>query len=400
MSLLRHKLYLAVVLGHFTVDVFASMSSVVVTFFSVPMLLTGAQIGLAIGLFQFIGAGTQPIFGWLTDKIGSRWLGPGSVAWIAGLMALAVLLAQLTQNFWLFLVLFSLAALGVGAFHPQGAMHASTAIANRAATATAVFFLFGQSGLSLGPVLAGLLLDKVGAVGVWMLALGATPLLIFITLAMRHAALPLEPAPHPANGNQGSLVAVRWGALGLLALIMGLRSWAFLGTVSFLPKMFQLMGWEATAYGFITGVFWLASGIAGVIGGHLADRWGRRSVVLITMLAGSLPLFFLPLTSSWLAFPLAILFGGLGGASHSILVVIAQALLPGRKALASGITLGYIFGAGAFATWAIGVLADGWGLAPVMQASAGIGILAALLAFLLPTTREAAVPTKAEGIPA
>ena len=96
MSLFRHKLYLATILGHFTVDVFASMSTIVVTFFSVPMLLTGAQIGLTLGIYQFIGAVTQPLFGWLADRIGSRWLGPASVGWIAAFMALSAWMAQST----------------------------------------------------------------------------------------------------------------------------------------------------------------------------------------------------------------------------------------------------------------------------------------------------------------
>jgi FSR family fosmidomycin resistance protein-like MFS transporter len=280
-------------------------------------------------------------------------------------------------------------------------MHAGTAIASRAATATAVFFLFGQGGLSLGPVLAGMLLDNVGAIGILALALLTTPLLFFIARAMRSAVPEIAPKPHRATKTSVTPFQenIRWGAIGLLALVIGLRSWAFLGTVAFLPKLFQDMGWEATAYGLLLSVFWLASGIAGVIGGNLADRWGRRPVVFATLLAGSIPLFFLPINSGWIAFPLAILFGGLGGASHSILVVISQALLPGRKAFASGVTLGYLFGTGAFATWAIGALADVWGLTLVTQASAGVGVLTALLALTLPATREAAQP-KTEGLPA
>ena len=93
------------------------------------------------------------------------------------------------------------------------------------------------------------------------------------------------------------------------------------------------------------------------------------------------------------------IFGAFGGASHSILVVIAQALLPGRKALASGITLGYIFGMGAFSTWTIGAMADVWGLTPVIQASAVVGVLTAFLALFLPATREATYP-EPERVPA
>ncbi len=387
MSLFRSKLYLAVTLGHFIIDVFNSMGPVVVTFLSVPMALTAAQIGLAIGTYQLLGAVTQPLFGWLADKIGSRWLGQVSVAWTVSFLALAVFLAQESNNFLLFLIPFGLAAVGSGAFHPQGAMHAATAITGRAATATAVFFLFGQGGLAAGPVLAGLILDNTGAIGIYVLAFLTILLLLFMAYTMRHAFA--QPAVTAHGAGEAGLItreAVRWGAISLLAALIALRSWVFLGTVSFLPKMFQDMGWEATAYGAITGTFWLASGIAGVIGGNMADRWGRRQVVFMTILTGSIPLYFLPLNSGWAAFPLVMISGGLLGASHSILVVIAQALLPGRKAFASGVTMGYMFGLGAAAAWGIGALADLWGLSPVIQAGAGVGILAALLALLLPAT--------------
>jgi FSR family fosmidomycin resistance protein-like MFS transporter len=393
MSLFRNKLYLATILGHFSVDVFSSMSAVVVTFFSIPMQLSGTQIGVTIGVFQLIGAMTQPFFGWITDKTGSHWLGPASVAWTAGFMALSIWVAQ-TDNFLLFFLCFNTAALGVGAFHPQGTMHAGTTFLRRAATATAIFFLFGQSGLSSGPLLAGILLENGGAIGITLLALLTLPLVFFMATTMPHDT----PQPHHAITSTDTQVdatptqATRWGAIGLLALILGLRSWVFIGTVSFLPKLFQSMDWDAVGYGSITSVFWLASGMAGVIAGQMADRWGRRPVVFGTLLTGSILLFFLPLNSGWIAFPLALAVGGLLGASHSITVVIAQALLPGRKALASGLTLGYIFGTGAVAATVIGSLADVWGLAPVIQAGTFVGLAAALLALFLPSTREAVQP--------
>jgi FSR family fosmidomycin resistance protein-like MFS transporter len=390
MSLFRSKLYLAVTLGHFTIDIFNSMGPVLVTFLSVSLALTAAQIGLALGLYQLLAAVTQPLFGWLTDKVGSRWLGSISIAWTVGFLVLSVLLAQ-SGSFLLFLIPFCLAAVGSGAFHPQGAMHAANTVTGRAATATAVFFLFGQGGLAGGPVLGGLILDHIGLTGIYILAFLTLPVLLFIAYAMRDAS-----ALHLFRPTEGQTFIpgqhLRLGAIALLAVLVGLRSWAFLGTVNFLPKIFQDMGWDATAYGSITGTFWMASAISGVLAGGLADRWGRRQVVFVTLLLGSMPLYFLPLYNGWQAFPLAIVSGGLLGASHSILVVIAQSLVPGRKAFATGITLGYLFGVGALAAWGIGKLADIWSLSSIIQAGAGIGILSALLALALPTTREVLQP--------
>lgn len=401
MTLLRNKLFLAVTVGHLVIDVFNSMGSVLVTFLSIPMALSTAQIGLALSSYSLLAAVTQPLFGWLADKVGSRWLGPGSVTWTISFMALAVFVAQTTNNFVLFMIPFTLAALGSGAFHPLATMHSTTAVLGQAATATGMFFLFGQGGLAGGPFLGGLILDHVGSAGIYVLALLTVPFLLFMAYAMRHTSIR---HPHPASTaarseNSTSQTHLRWGAIGLLALITGLRSWIFLGTVNFLPKMFLDMGWSATDQGALVAVYWLASGITGVIGGNLADRWGRRQVVFVTLLLGSLPVYFLPLNNNWLAFALAVLSGSLLGASHSILIVIAQSLVPGRAAFASGVSLGYLFAAGAVAAWIIGSLADVWGLNPVIQAGAGVGLVAALLALFLPSTRETPQP-QPEGAPA
>jgi FSR family fosmidomycin resistance protein-like MFS transporter len=398
MTLFRNKLFLAVTVGHLVIDIFNSMGSVLVTFLSVPMAFSAAQIGLALSAYSLLAAVTQPLFGWLADKVGSRWLGPGSVAWTIGFIALAVFVAQTTNNFVLFMLPFTLAALGSGAFHPLATMHSTTAVVGQAATATGLFFLFGQGGLAGGPFLGGLILDHIGSAGIYGLALLTVPFLLFMAYAMRHTSLRHM---HAARSEQTgvSQASLRWGAIGLLALITGLRSWVFLGTVSFMPKMFLDMGWSATDQGAIVAVYWLASGITGVIGGNLADRWGRRQVVLVTLLLGSLPVYFLPLYDNWLAFVLAAMIGGLLGASHSILIVIAQALVPGRAAFASGVSLGYLFAAGAIAAWMIGLLADIWGLTPVIQAGAVVGVAAALLSLFLPSTRETPQP-QPEGVPA
>ncbi len=393
MSLLRNYQYLAVVLSHFVIDIFGNTGPVLVTFLSKPMALTAAQIGLAISMYQLVNAISQPLFGWLADKFGSRWIGPVSVAWVVGFMISAVFVAQVTNNFTFFLLVFVTGAVGSGAFHPQGTMHAATLAHARAATGTAVFFLFGQIGLASGPIVGGAILDVAGLFGIYGMAIVALPLILLIGYAAyrnvpvvsTHNVFP--PAPSATTSIE-PVKTIRWDAISLLALLIGLRSWVFLGTVAFLPKLFQDMGWEPSAYGSVTGVFWIASAVMGVVAGNWADRWGRRQVVFITLLIGSVPLYFLPLTNSWLAFPLAIISGGLIGASHSILVVIAQDLLPNSKSLASGITLGYLFGMGAVAAWSIGEMAVIWSLPTIIQAGAWIGMVAALFAFLLPSTRE------------
>ena len=110
-------------------------------------------------------------------------------------------------------------------------------------------------------------------------------------------------------------------------------------------------------------------------------------MVGVATLAGAALLVVLPIARGGWAFTTALLAGALMGAAHSILIVMAQAYLPVRQGLASGLALGYLFGAGALSSFAIGVLADTWGLARVIQGGAVVGLLAAILTAFLPPSR-------------
>ncbi len=403
--------FFAVTAGHLAIDIFNSMGPVVVAFLRAPLALSAAQVGLAVGSYQFLAGATQPPFGWLADRIGSRWLGPISVVWTIGLVSLALGLATRTGSYGLFLAVFSLAALGSGAFHPQGVMHSSSsAAAGRTATATAIFFLCGQVGLAGGPIMAGYLLEHSGPRGIFALASIALPVGVLMAVGLRDtgrrrdasveppaAARPAAAAPAPASRHVARVVT-------LLAVILTCRGWVTIGTAAFLPALFQAAGWSPSQYGIVTGLYWLGAGIAGVVGGRVADRWGRRPVVGVATLAGAALLVVLPIARGGWALATALLAGALMGAAHSILIVMAQAYLPVRQGLASGLALGYLFGAGALSSLAIGVLADSWGLARVIQGGAAVGLLAAVLTTFLPPSRPRvtsdAVATAAGTVPA
>jgi FSR family fosmidomycin resistance protein-like MFS transporter len=81
---------------------------------------------------------------------------------------------------------------------------------------------------------------------------------------------------------------------------------------------------------------------------------------------------------------LLLLAGFFGGMPHSVLVIAAQSLLPGRRAFASGLTLGLMFFTGAVGTYLLGVIADEVGLAVALRNAAFLLLLAAVAALVLP----------------
>lgn len=378
------RVFWAVTAGHLAIDVFNSMGPVLLTYLRRPLSLSAADIGLAVGLYQFLAGATQPAFGWLVDRLGSRRIGPGSVLITISSVATAFGVGLFTGEFWLFVPLFALAAIGSGAFHPQGTMHAADPAHARTATTTAVFFLGGQVGLASGPFLAGVLLDQVGPRGIYWLALAVLPVPLFMARSMRRVERPRHDRVQPAIDDKA---AVKFWAVGLLALIFAARAWIFIGTASFLPLLFQSKGFRGTGQGLITGLFWLGGALTGVGAGWVADRLGRRVVVSVTTLLGSVLLYALPGGDGPAAFLLAIAAGALLGAPHSVLMVLAQAILPLRRGLASGVALGFLFAMGAVASWSVGLLADRFGLAEVLRAGALVGGLAGLMSLLLPASK-------------
>ncbi|REJ74664.1 MAG: MFS transporter [Acidobacteria bacterium] len=411
----RRRLFVAVTVGHFGIDVFNSMGPVVVTFLVQPLGLSAAQVGLAVGLHQLLAGATQPAFGWLVDRVGSRLLGPLSVAWAIGLVALSVGWAE-RLGWALFLPLFAAAALGSGAFHPQGTLHAGRAVAGRESTTTSYFFLAGQLGLALGPLLAGLALDRFGAPGI--AGMGAVALLVPVWMAQRMSG-PRHESPSAVSlfdqqARRGAAAVLGHGrtdrgessrrgagggrAVAILAAVFSMRAWLFIGTASFLPLLFSGRGWSAAGQGLVVGAFWMGGALGGVLAGARADRGDRRLVVASTTLLGTaiLPLLLMAQTPLPALFA-AVLAGAGLGAPHSILMVLAQEMLPLRRGLASGAALGFLFACGALASWGIGLLADRLPLEQVLLLGVAPGLLVGALVLLLPS-RQAGLGRLAEEV--
>lgn len=386
---------LAVSIGHGTIDVFNAMGPVLLAHLQLTMSLSAAQVGLAVGVYQLLAGATQPLFGWWIDRSGLPRLSAWSVAWVLVLVVVSVNLAP-RIGFGPFVFLFAAAALGSGAFHPQGTMHAGIALPGQASTTTAIFFFCGQVGLSLGPFLAGWVIDRDGVRGLIWLAVIFAPVPLWMGLRLLPAAhagdrfeAPVdvaepaskEPSERPVSDGRG-----RSWAVALLTIVFSLRAWIFIGTAAFLPLLFQGAGASATRQGLLTGAFWLGGGFSGVLAGVLADRIGKRVVAAICTGLGALLLLVLPDATGGSALAVVLLCGALLGAPHSVLMVIAQDLLPVRRGLAAGYALGFLFSMGAVASWCIGLLADRVPLESVIRAGAAPGILVALLLLLLPAT--------------
>ncbi|MCY4062437.1 MAG: MFS transporter [Chloroflexi bacterium] len=409
----RHvRLLWSVCIGHLTNDVFASMTPVLLTFLAAGIMpMSNIQIGLAVSMAQLLGAITQPFFGIRADRSGGRWLGTLGLAFHVGLFTLAVILAAATRHYWLMFIPIVLAPIGSGALHPVGALHSAEAVPRRSAFNMAVFFLMGQTGLALGPAIAGILLERANpdllgqmgrAVGITDFGIqnNLTPIILMSVLSLpaiflmassipRHHEHHAEQNKRKAERENGAAQKLPLFAFLVLGVIVLLRGLGQQGSVAFVPVLFEQKGWDPAAYGTITSSYWIASAVSGLVFGRLADRFDRRLVMMLSMLFSAPAFFLLPAYEGAFAFFLAIAAGGLSGGAHSLIVVMAQDLIPMRKGFASGAILGFIFATGAIGSLAIGFISDQIGLALTFQIVAVMIAVAGALSLLLPRQAKA-----------
>jgi MFS transporter, FSR family, fosmidomycin resistance protein len=392
----QQRPYLAVSMTHFFVDVLNSGRTLLVAILAIALGLTNAQVGIALLLYNVSSALSQPLFGFMADRFGPRWLVVGGMGWMIFFYGIASLSGP-----WPALIAVTVAGLGSGAFHPTGTLVASQVSSANRTQATAVFFLAGQMGLFIGPVLAGAFLENYGRVG--YLALPILSLVAFGSgwqwLSKREAEVENDgsrrPATNPATeaplADQGQTQTWSWQILSrpgfwpLVAIIVTMNT-ASIATINFVPKLFTDWGLSPAYVGWTGGLLMLGAGVGGVLGGTMADRIGGRWVMLLGTAGAVVPLYgYVAVADPWRLI-LLFLAGFFAGMPHSVLVLRAQAFLPGRQGLASGLILGLMFFSGAIGAYLLGIVADAIGLPRALQMTAVLP-LAALLATLLLSDR-------------
>lgn len=379
---LRERPFLAVSLTHFFVDILNNGRNLLVALLAVSLGLTNAQVGIALLLYNVGNALSQPLFGWLADRIGARLLVIGGLGWMIFFYTIASLAGD-----WLALIALTVASIGSGAFHPTGTMVASRTSMTHRSRMTALFFMAGQLGLFLGPVLAGIMLDAYGRPGYILL-----PILAITALASSWrwlidapAAPRLQPKPTPAPQTAVAYPSHFGRRVLIMSLIILASSTASIAIITFTPILFTEQGYDQSIIGWLSGLVMMGSAVGGLVGGTLGDRIQGKWVIVLGLTGSIMPIyFFVPAgvtaQAGWL-----LLAGFFGGMPHTILVIMVQSLLPKQQAMASGLALGFMFFSGAVGSYFVGLIADNIGLAVTMQGLALLPLIAVLIAVWLPS---------------
>ncbi len=375
MSIFLDSIFSSIALSHLMVDTFNSARPVLLTYFG----LSESEIAIFTTIYIWASALTQPLFGWLSDKTGPRWLAGGSVLWMAIFFSGALFFSGNIG-----LICLVIAAFGSSGFHPVGAVQATLRgrdlLAGKETTPTALFFMAGQIGHFIGPIMTGFILAYYETPGLYILPIISIPIGISLLYQLRAN----RPHPKVEKTSKNNHVEVSLTFILVLAIVAALQSWAQSNMVNLIPKYIKDLGQSATVYGSMAGLFMGGSALGNILGGYLGDRYTKRFVAAGVLFLSAIPIYISSLIgwSGWL-YVLIPLAGALTGAVHSIMVVLAQRIIPGSMALASGLVLGFIFSAGALGLLYTGPVAESQGFPYVLTLTTGMVLVASPLALLL-----------------
>jgi FSR family fosmidomycin resistance protein-like MFS transporter len=194
-------------------------------------------------------------------------------------------------------------------------------------------------------------------------------------------------APEPGRRTAAPAENDRPGALALLLGVIAFRSVAWFGLVTFVPLWEVSLGHSKAHGSHLLSLMLLAGGVGTLAAGPIADRLGRRPVLVASMAAtGPLILAYVLVGGAAGAVALALV-GVCVIGTFGVTMVMSQEYLPRRIGMASGLSIGLSIGLGGVAAVGLGAIADSIDLRSAMYAAAAAPLAGLVLAAVLPPTR-------------
>lgn len=378
------SILLSISFSHLLNDTIQSLVPSIYPVVKDSMQLNFSQIGLITLVFQLCASLFQPLVGTFTDRR------PQPYSLAVGMFFTLTGLVVLSQANTYAILLLSVGLIGTGSsiFHPEASKVAYMAAGNKRGLAQSIFQVGGNTGSSLGPLLAALIIVPFGQSSIlWFSLLALIAIAVLITIGnwyrgnMDRIKLKSKSASH-ATENKLSRGRVISAIVILLVLIFS-KYFYIASIVSYytfyLMDKFHVSVQSSQMYLFIF-LFAVAAGT--LIGGPIGDRIGRKYVIWFSILGVAPFTLLLPHADLFWTSVLSVFIGVILASAFSAILVYAQELLPGKIGMISGLFFGFAFGMGGLGSALLGSLADRTSIEYVYNVCAFLPLIGLLTAFL------------------
>lgn len=372
-----HPAIIAAASTHFVVDAYGNLYAPLLPVLIPRLGLNFAMAGTLAMLFQIASSVSQLGFGALADRGYARlFLLTGPILTVTVLSGIA----SVNSTPMLAAVLL-IGGLGGAAFHPPAAALVHTVSDHRKGFSMSLHITGGSLGMAMAPLVFVPMVTALGQGWSWLIAIPGLLALSYTLRLMR--AVPVTTLGGPKGWSNLRPYA---RPLALLYTVVVLRTLTAQSISTFVPVLLTRQGMTVNEASAAVTAYLFFTGIGGFIGGPMADTYGPRRVIIWSLVASVPFLVGAHLTTGW-AFTALISIGGfLLQSTLPVNVTFGQQLAPVSAATVSSLMMGFAWGMGSLLAPLVGFIGDTMGLQFALLTTAGVPLLAALIAAPLPET--------------
>lgn len=344
---------------------------------------TFAQIGIITLVFQLTSSVLQPFVGRYADRHPQPYsLAMGMCFTLVGLVSLAF-----ASGFLVLLLSVALIGCGSSVFHPEASRVAQIASGGKKSLAQSIFQVGGNGGSAFGPLLAALIVIPYGQHAVGWFALAALLASLLLTRIGYWYSLVLNEikAHHRQRAFLPCTLPEKTIRMALGILVLMIFSKYFFNacmTSYFTFYLIEKFGISVQASQYCLFAYLAAFAIGTLLGGFLGDRYGRKYVILFSILGAAPFTLAMPYLNLGWTIVMAVLTGLIIASAFSAIVVYATDLKPDKVGMIAGIFFGLMFGLGGIGSAFFGWLADRTSVEYIFHVSTWLPLLGIVAVFL------------------
>lgn len=359
--------------GHFFNDLYASFLPTFIPTIISRLGITMAQAGFFSTFLGIIHIIFQPIIGYLSDRSANPWL----VIWGPIMTCLGATMIPLAPSYGAALFFVGVWALGSAMFHPQGHGGVGHVVPREKLTVSlALFAVAGTAGVTVSPLFAVALVNTVGFRLMPVVAM--IPVLLLGWFTWRTMPSISHESGDAMTAQKGLLTTLKSVFVVIYPVwaISTVRDAASQGVRMFLPIRIASEGGEIGMVGAVLFLIMLSSTISMILIGKIADRWGKKRVLLGVM--ALTPLFLLAgvFTRSWVSIFCFLIGTSAINATLPVTAAIAQEMVPNSRGMASSIVMGLSWGFGNMLMAPLGKIGDLFGVRTTLLVVAFLPLIA------------------------
>ncbi len=369
--------------GHAVHDTYSAFLPPLLPAFIESMSLAKAEAGL-LSVFLQTPSILQPVIGYVADRVTLRFV----VILTPAITATAMSLLGIAPSYVVLAMLLMVVGLSSATLHAVAPVIAGRLSGTRLGRGMGFWMVGGELGRTLGPLVIAAYFyywpDDLSHTPWLMVGGWLTSLLLFVRLR--------DVGGRPSRSGPAvpwqQVLRIMAPLLIPLAGIILVRSFMSAALTTYLPTFLADEGAELWLAGISLAVLEAAGIVGALLGGSLSDRFGRRVVLLVSLLTTPLLMLLFLAVSGWLRFPILLATGLTALSVTPVIMALVQESCPENRALANGtyMMLSFVLRSGVVVI--VGAMGDAWGMRTSFMACALITLLGLPFLPLLPKRKR------------